>query len=78
MTRGELKQLIFEAVKKSVEKKKKHRSSTSYITSPTDEKVTLYINISIEAKDLEEAEKLREEITDRLKKEYDIKKQEKD
>lgn len=78
MTRGELKQLILEAAKKAVEKRKKQRHSASYITSSTDDKITLYINVSIEANDMDEAEKLREEITDKLQKEYNIKKQKKD
>jgi predicted Co/Zn/Cd cation transporter (cation efflux family) len=78
MTRVELKQLILEAAKKAVEKRKKHRSSSSYITSTSDEKINLYINVSIEASDMKEAEKLREDITNTLQKEYNIKKQKTD
>jgi hypothetical protein len=78
MTRGELKQLIIEVAKKAVKKRKKHKSSASYITSSSDEKINLYINVSIEAIDMKEAEKLREEITNMLQKEYNIVKQKTD
>lgn len=78
MTRIELKQLILEAAKKALEKQKKHRSSSSYITSSSDEKINLYINVSIEASGMKEAEKLREEITNTLQKEYNIVKQKTD
>lgn len=73
MTKSQLRQLIFEAVKKSLKKTKKSSTAASYITSPQGEDPTLYINIKVEAADMDEAEKLRDDILKTLEKEHKIK-----
>lgn len=73
MTRSQLKQIIAEAVKKSIKKAKKEKTAASYITSSQGDVPTLYINIKVEADDLESAEKLRKNILKTLEKEHEIK-----
>ena len=73
MTRSQLKQIIVEAVKKSLKKSKIEKTSVSYITSSQGETPTLYINIKVEAEDLDKAEKLRVSILNTLEETYEIK-----
>jgi hypothetical protein len=72
MTKSELKQFILEAVKKSVKKHEKKKSASAYITSPSDDNVTLHVNVSVQVKDLDDAENLKEEILKTLKTKHNI------
>ena len=73
MTKSQLRHIIFEAVKKSLKKKKLNRTAESYITSSGGEIPTLYINIKIEAEDMDCAEKCRKDILSDLEKIHEIK-----
>lgn len=73
MTKAELKKLILEAAKKAVEKYDKKKSASAYITSPSEDNITLYINVSVQAKDMDDAETLKEEILKTLKDKHNIK-----
>ena len=70
MTKTRLKQLILEAVKDAL-KKKRGRVADSYITSDTEKDVSLFVNIRFNMESVEEAEKLRKEILKDLKTNYD-------
>jgi hypothetical protein len=77
MNKFELKSLIKEVIKevrnKSETKQKLNRVVSSYITSPGEKNPCLYINIQIEAKDMDCAEKCRKDILSDLEKNHDIK-----
>ena len=72
MKRSELRYLIQEIIKKKLKEKKYSRYADSYISSPTDEKVVLYINVRIEAKNVEDADKQRNELMETLKTKHHI------
>ena len=77
MNKFELKSLIKEVIQevmdKSETKQKLSRTASSYITSSGEKNPCLYINIQIEAKDMDCAEKCRKEILSDLEKNHDIK-----
>lgn len=73
MTKAELRQIILEAAKKAIKKYEKKKSAAAYITSPSDDNVTLYINVSVQAKDMDDAGKLKEQILKTLQDKHEIK-----
>ena len=72
MKKSELRRIIIEAVKRKL-REKHDRTSDFFITSPTEDDITLYINVKIEAKDMKEAEKLKDDILETLTSKFDIK-----
>jgi hypothetical protein len=77
MTKAVLKQLIHEVISEVTNKKKKQaRVAESYITSSSEDDVSLFVNIRIDVDSMDEGEKLRKQILKDLKTHYDVKVQE--
>jgi hypothetical protein len=71
MKKSQLRLLILEIVKKKL-KEKYPRFADSFITSPSSDDITLYINVKIDAQDMKEAEKIRDEVMETLKSKHEV------